>query len=82
MLCALCDSNQDMKHIYLCEFLNEQQIRIPYEKVYEGNIFEQTTILRIFEKNMNKLNEEKLKKNQSPCDPFCDPLNSGMFSIG
>ena len=80
--CKMCDSNQDMKHIYLCEYLNEQQIRIPYVKIYEGNIFEQTTVLRIFEKNMKKLNEEKSKKNQSPGDPFCDPLNSGMFSIG
>ena len=75
--CVMCDSIEDMNHIYNCEYLNEEETKTEYER-----IFEQIRVFRKFEKNMKKRNEEKSKKNQIPCDPFCDPLNSGMFSIG
>ena len=80
--CKMCDNNEDMNHIYICEKLNEQEIRIPYEKIYKGNLFEQIEVFRRFEKNMKIRNEEILKKDQSPCDPYCDPLSSKMFSNG
>ena len=67
----MCEANEDMNHIYQC-----------YEKIYNGNIIEQTQVFRNFEKNMKKRNEEKTKKRNLPCDPFCDPLNCGKFSIG
>ena len=80
--CVMCDLNEDMNHIYYCEYLNEEEITIEYEKIFKGNLFEQIKVFRKFEKNMKKRNEEKSKKNEIPCDPFCDPLNSGKFSIG
>ena len=80
--CKMCDTYEDMNHIYICEKLNEQKIRIPYEKIYKGNLFEQIEVFRRFEQNMKKRNEEKLKKDQFPCDPYCDPLNSKILSNG
>ena len=76
--CVMCDLN----HIYYCEYLNEEEITIEYEKIFKGNLFEQIRVFRKFEKNLKKRNEEKSKKIKLPCDPFCDPLNSGKFSIG
>ena len=80
--CIMCEEKEDMDHIYQCEFLNDQEEKIEYEKIYNGNIIEQTQVFRNFEKNMKKRNEEKTKKRNLPCDPFCDPLNCGKFSIG
>ena len=80
--CVMCDSIEDMNHIYNCEYLNEEEPKIEFERIFKGNLFEQIRVFRKFEKNMKKRNEEKSKTNQIPCDPFCDPLNSGMFSIG
>ena len=71
-----------MNHIYQCEFLNEQEAEMEYEKIFNGNLIEQTTVFRRFEQNMKKRNKEKLKQIKPPCDPFCDTLNCGKFSIG
>ena len=72
-----------MNHIYSCEYLNQQEIEIEFEKIYEGNLFEKIKVLRRFNENMKKRNEEKSKCNKSPCDPFfCDPLDYEKFAIG
>ena len=61
-------------HFY-CEYWNNQENKMIYEKVYNGNLDEQIKILRIFEENMIKRNEEVSKNKNSPCDPYCcDPL--------
>ena len=80
--CIMCGKNEDMSHIYQCEYLNEQQLKIEYEKIFNGNLIEQTKVFRIFEQNMKRRNKEKLIERNPPCDPFCDPLNCGKFSIG
>ena len=72
--------NEDMSHIYQCEYLNEQELKIEYEKIFNGNLIEQTKVF--FEQNMKRRNKEKLIERNPPCDPFCDPLNCGKFSIG
>ena len=80
--CVICQTKEDMNHIYSCEYLNKQEIKIEFSKIYEGNLFEKIKVFRRFNDNMKKRNEEKSKVTKSPCDPFCDPLNCEMFSIG
>ena len=80
--CVICQIKEDMNHIYSCEYLNKQEIKIEFSKIYEGNLFEKIKVFRRFNDNMKKRNEEKSKVTKSPCDPFCDPLNCEMFSIG
>ena len=80
--CIMCGKNENMSQIYQCEYLSEQEVKIEYEKIFNGNLIEQTKVFRIVEQNMKKRNEEKLMERKPPCDPFCDPLNSGKFSIG
>ena len=53
-----------MKHNYECKQLNTNPIEISYEKVYNGNIEEQTEILRRFQSNL-----ETRRKFNSPGDP-------------
>ena len=71
-----------MIHIYTCEYLNEEETNIKFEKIFNGNMMEQMKVFRTFEKNMNKRNERQSKNKNPPGDPFCDPLNCGKFSIG
>ena len=68
--------------VYNCEYLNEKETKIEFERIFEWNLFEQIRDFRKFEKNLKKRNEENSKKNEIQYDPFCDLLNSGMFSIG
>ena len=80
--CVMCQTKEDMIHIYSCEYLNKQEIKIEFSKIYEGNLFEKIEVLRRFNDNMKKRNEEKSKFKKPPCDPFWDPLNCVKFSIG
>ena len=80
--CIMCGKNENMSQIYQCEYLSEQEVKIEYEKIFNGNLIEQTKVFRIVEQNMKKRNEEKLMERKPPCDPFCDLLNWGKFSIG
>ena len=77
--CVKCNENEDMTHIYICKYLNKNTKEISYEKIYEGNIFQQIKVFRIFQENMKIRNEEKINiVKQSPRDPFVsDPLPPG-----
>ena len=77
--CQKCNENEDMTHIYDCIYLNKNTKEISYEKIYEGNLFQQIKVFRIFQANMRIRNEEKKNiAKQSPRDPFVsDPLPSG-----
>ena len=81
-ICEKCKMNEDMEHIYNCKYLNKQQNKISFKKIYNGNLDEQSRILRIFERNMNERTKIKTKLQNYPSDPSlpCDPLT--MFSIG
>ena len=72
--CIKCETKEDMEHIFNCEYWNQQENNVLYEKIYIGNLNEQIKILRIFEQNMEKRNEERKKNQNPPCDPDCDPL--------
>ena len=40
-----CMETENMKHIYICKYLNESEIEIAYEKVYSGTTNELSYIL-------------------------------------
>ena len=56
--CIMCGKNEDMNHVYQCEYLNEQKTEIEYEKIFNGNLVEQTKVFRIFDQNMKKRKNE------------------------
>ena len=61
---CLCGEIENMEHVYKCE----KEVELPYEKVYNGNIKEQSEILRIFEKQLDR-RKTKLDELELPCDP-------------
>ena len=77
--CVKCNENEDMTHIYNCKYLNMNIKEISFDKIYEGNLFQQIKVFRIFQENMSIRNQEKMNIiKQSPCDPFdSDPLPPG-----
>ena len=67
--CQKYNQNEDMTHIYDCIYLNKNTKEISYEKIYEGNLFQQIKVFRIFQANMRIRNEEKKNiTKQSPRD--------------
>ena len=84
-----------MSHLYEWCILNSNKIlKIEYEEIYKNNPIKQIEILRIFERNLEKIRniensktekrEEKYTegKRKTPCDLLLDPLNFKRFSIG
>ena len=61
ILCS-CSKKETMKHIYECKLLNDEQVKVCYEKIFQGNIKEQTEILRRFENCMEKRENMKASK--------------------
>ena len=59
-----CGETETMSHIYLCQYLNKEETVIPYEKIYNGKVSEQTEIMKRFESNMSRRNELKIKSEQ------------------
>ena len=84
---CLCGQEEDMEHIYLCEILNkEKEQLIPYKQIFNGNISEQITIFKIFQKNMKEreklLNIERQNKENFHVIPSGDPLYIDLYSNG
>ena len=80
-----------MSHIYSCQYFNKEETVIPYEKIYNGKVSEQTEIMKRFESNMSRRNELKIKSEQDkqnewdndfPCDQIIDPLHFVWSSFG
>ena len=69
-----------MKHIYQCETINDgEQPGLKYEKIYEGNIYQQIEVFKKFERNFEKRKKiiEIKKENILPRDPHvihCNPV--------
>ena len=75
-MCICEQYDEDMQHIYNCEILNkEKQERIPYEKIFNGNLDQQIEIWKIFKQNMENRNIAISKINLP-----CDPAGSSVFS--
>ena len=61
-----CGEKENMEHLYNCEMLNDGvKPKLKYEKLYNGNLFEQCEVFRTFEKNFEK---RKTFTKESPCD--------------
>ena len=81
-LCKMCETKQDMEHIYNCKYLNEEQNKIKFEQIYIGNLNQQIQIWKKFEMNLERSKKWTTNENY-PSDPslICDPLNF-LFSNG
>ena len=66
---CVCGHSENMKHIYSCNYLNNEETDIRYEKVYSENIFEQNMILRRFENNFEERRKYLNKEESPPRDP-------------
>ena len=51
---CFCGSAEDLKHIYECEIYESEKHITECEKIYSGNIFEQTEVHRRMEKCLEK----------------------------
>ena len=55
---CLCGIKENTMHIYICEMWSKQENKkIPFNNIYNGNIQKQKNILKIFEHNLEKRNE-------------------------
>ena len=60
---CICEQQEDMKHIYQCKLMNNgEEPEIEYEKIFEGDIWEQIKVFEKFERNLEK--RRTLKDNQ------------------
>ena len=54
---CVCGEIESMKHIYICEILNEKKVQSEvYENIYNGNTRKQIEVFRKFDENLNKYN--------------------------
>ena len=51
---CICGETEKMKHIHDCKYLNKEDIKTNYEKIFEENIKHQKIVLERFRKNMEK----------------------------
>ena len=58
-----CGTKEDMQHIYICDLLSEDKKYedLPYNKIFNGNLEQQTTVYKIFKHNLEK--REQLKNH-------------------
>ena len=68
-----CGDIEDMSHIYECEILSikNNQTKIAYKKIFNGNISEQILVYRRFTENMKRRNN--FIEQSHPCGQI-DPL--------
>ena len=72
---CFCGKIENMNHIYECEMLESEKERVSYDKIYSGDINEQTEVFRRIEKCIEKREILKELDNELPCDPYlirCD----------
>ena len=69
---CICGKIENISHIYECKSLNEQETKLPYNEIYNGNLNNQIEIFRRLEKSLKERNE--MKTNIFPCD-LRDPLD-------
>ena len=81
---CICNEIENMKHIYNCKYLNKEEPRLEYEKLFNGNISEQKCVSKRFEANMKTRNEyiDKLKEESDHVIHDSDPLYSVSVEYG
>ena len=77
---CICKENEDMQHIYNCEYLNSDKPAEKYEKIFSGRISKQKSVLKRFEQNMETT--EKHAEEFPHAIQFCDPPFSVLYGIG
>ena len=74
-----------MEHIYLCEILNRDKIKMTYNLIYNGTLKQQVEVYKRFEKSFenrqtikaNSKDENEIYKETKPHEiPKRDPLSS------
>ena len=71
---CICGNEENMSHIYSCEYLNMKEITSAYEKIFNGNLSEQIEIFRRFENNLKVRNEMRLEV-ESETNDLCTMLS-------
>ena len=75
---CICGQIEKITHIYDCEILSKnKQQRVPYEKIFNGNINEQIEVFKLVKQNL-----EKREMMKSETDFPCDPSGSAVLSNG
>ena len=85
--CIGCQSDENMKHIYICKELNSEKPESEYENVYTNDVMKIHTVYKRFDDNMKKRenlikeleNEEKLVSHVIQTR---DPLYRILYSNG
>lgn len=85
---CLCGQTEDMKHIYSCKYLNDENEKTSYEMIFTEDVNQQIKVYKRFKSNLEKRekykNESKKLENDEKEEipsheiPVCDPLFS-MF---
>ena len=80
--CA-CMETENLKHIYICKYLNESDIETKYEKLFSGTTDELLSILRRFEKNLDERENYRsmMKDEISDHEIHRDPLLSKLLDL-
>ena len=82
-----CGIKEDMKHIYICQTLSNEEPTIEYENIYSNNVPLIKEVYTRFNNNMGKRekiqseNDEQMKtknKDISHVILSCDPLYSAI----
>ena len=62
---CICSEKENMEHIYTCNKLNKETVKLPYQKIFSGNIEEQIYIFRRFQNNFEIRNYLIRKQDQT-----------------
>ena len=68
-----CGAREDMKHIYECEKYGGKKNKIPFEKIFNGNLNEQIAVYNEFKQSME--NRKKLNTTSPPWYQFVSLLS-------
>ena len=81
---CICNEIENMRHIYNCKYLNKEEPRLEYEKLFYGNISELKCISKKNEANMKTRKEyiDKLKEESDHAIHDSDPLYSVSVEYG
>ena len=69
---CVCGEQENMKHIYTCNVLNKENIRIPYEQIFENDVKKQKIIAERFRNNLERSYQGIL---------YVDPLHNDKYAV-
>ena len=73
---SIYGEQESMKHMYYCKALNNIELKVDYENMFQGEIKNMKLIFNRFEQKMNKRNGH----HHVILD--CDPPSSVSFEVG